>query len=135
MTTSKAALGLDIGTKRIGVAIAHAGISIAQPLITVDVDGRELDQIMQIYDKEGADICVIGLPRNMAGQETQQSRYTRQVAGQIESRGINITWQDEGLTSVKALEILSQSKKPHQKSDIDALAASLILQDYLEEQQ
>jgi putative Holliday junction resolvase len=131
--TYKALLGLDIGTKRIGVAVSHGGVRIAQPLTTIEVDGQELERIIELYNQEGAEVCVVGLPRNLEGQETAQSDYTRSIAQKIENEGIKIDWQDEGLTSVKARDILGGSKKPHQKTEIDALAASLILQDYLEE--
>lgn len=126
-------LGLDIGSKRIGVAIARGGVRLAVPLLTVSVDGGELQAIGKILTDEAVDLCVVGLPRNQQGEETKQSKYTRQVASNIKALGVKISWQDESLTSVKASELLVRDKSGHlAQCGVDAVAASLILQDYLE---
>lgn len=134
MASSTTLLALDVGEKRIGVAIAQNNIRIAIAYDTLLVDGSELEQITRIVNQEKVSTIVIGYPRNQSGETTQQTKSVEAFAKKIESIGKEVIFQDESLTSVKAEEILRSRGKPYQKSDIDALAASLILQDYLEQQ-
>ena len=132
MAHNPAIIALDVGEKRIGVAIADPGIRIAIAYDTILVDGTEYDQIRHLIAAENASTLVVGYPRNQSGEPTLQTAYVEQVADQLRDAVENLVFQDESLTSVKAEELLKRQKKPYQKSDIDALAASLILQDYLE---
>lgn len=123
-------LGLDVGTKRIGVSVARGGVKLAVPLDTVSVDGQEVKKIVRLYNEENAELCVVGLPRNQSGEETEQTRFTKQFAQKLEKPSLNITWQDESLTSVRAKDEIGN--KSTEKGQVDALAATYILQDYLE---
>lgn len=123
-------LAFDVGSKRIGVAAARAGLKIASPLMTIPVDGDEIEAIGKLIQSEKANICVVGLPRNQSGSETPQSEFTKQFAGKIEELGVKIVFQDESLTSVRARDELASID--HNKGDVDKLAATYILQDYLE---
>lgn len=127
-------IGLDVGTKRIGVAKADTSVRIAVPICTINVDGTEFAQIERIAAVQGTDFFVIGLPRNNNGEETEQSRYSREFANTLKSTisGARIAFQDESLTSVEAENRLKNSKKPIKKGDIDAEAATIILQDFIE---
>lgn len=129
-------MALDVGTRRIGVALAETGVRIAVPFTTIEVDDNdhsELDEINRLITRENIDILVIGLPRNSSGEETAQSVYTKKFARNFESLVSKITFQDESLTSVQAENLLKSYKKPYSKGDIDMNAAAIILQDYLEE--
>lgn len=131
---AKNLLGLDIGTRRIGVAVANSSIKIAIPLTTIEVnDGDEILQINKIIVNEKIDTIVAGLPRNMSGEETAQSVYTKEFLENFKLSVNEIKFQDESLTSVQAENILKSYKKPYTKGDIDTQAAAIILQDYLEE--
>jgi len=132
MAHNPAIIALDVGEKRIGVAVADPGIRIAIAYDTILVDGTEYDQIRRLIIAEGASTLVVGYPRNQSGEPTLQTKYVEQVADQLKGDVASLVFQDESLTSVKAEELLKRQKKPYQKADIDALAASLILQDYLE---
>lgn len=134
MASSTTLLALDVGEKRIGVAIAQSNIRIAIAYDTLLVDGSEIEQITRIVNQEKVSTIIVGYPRNQSGETTQQTKTVEAFAKKIESIGKEVIFQDESLTSVKAEEILRSRGKPYQKSDIDALAASLILQDYLEQQ-
>lgn len=123
-------LGLDVGTKRIGVSVARGGVKLAVPLDTINVDNHEIDNLLAIYRSEDVDVCVIGLPRNQSGQVTEQTKYTKSFAKKLEQKDINIVWQDESLTSVRAKDEIGD--KSNDKAKVDALAATYILQDYLE---
>lgn len=132
MAHSQSILALDVGEKRIGVAIADPSIRIAVAYDTLAVDGTEYEQIRHIIDHEKIATLVVGYPRNQSGEPTKQTEYVERVVQQLRDMGVAIVFQDESLTSVKAEEILKRQARPYRKEDIDALAASLILQDYLE---
>lgn len=124
-------LALDVGTKRIGVAVADITVPIAIPLTTLDVDGTELEKLAGIIKEKSVDKVIIGYPRNQSGYSTDQTEVS-EVFGKRVMAYADIVFQDESLTSVMAEERLKRSGKPYEKSDIDALAAAIILQDYLE---
>lgn len=125
-------VALDVGEKRIGVALADPRIRIAVAYDTLTVDGTEREQIIRIVSDEQASTLVVGYPRNQSGEPTQQTVYVQRFVDGLALEGVDIVFQDESLTSVKAEEILTRQRTPYRKEDIDALAASLILQDYLE---
>ncbi len=128
-------IALDVGTKRIGVAKADSNVRIAVPYSAVEVDGTEFKKIASLARAWDINCFVLGLPRNSEGQETKQSAYVREFAKQLK-RAIptaKICFQDESLTSVEAEKRLSSRKKGYKKGDIDSEAATIILQDFLEE--
>ncbi|MGB4957624.1 MAG: Holliday junction resolvase RuvX [Candidatus Saccharimonas sp.] len=131
---TKGAIGaLDVGEKRIGVAIADPSIKIAIAYDTFLVDGSELEQITRFITLEEVETLVVGYPRNQQGEATAQTRFVEDFVEQLGSLDVEIVFQDESLTSVKAEEYLRRQKKPFAKGEVDALAASFILQDYLEQ--
>ena len=130
---SSSLIGLDVGEKRIGVAVADTGVRIAVALTTVEVNGKEIEKIGELVRLEGADTIVVGYPRNQSGEATGQSAYVEQFVKQLEPLAATIVFQDESLTSVIAEQRLKDSGKPYEKGDIDAYAAAIILQDYLEQ--
>lgn len=132
MGNSKSLISLDVGEKRIGVALADTSVRIAIPFMTVEVDGNELQSIAEIVVKEGADTIVVGYPRNQQGEATAQTHYVEKFAEQLEDLDVKVVFQDESLTSVMAEQQLSSHKKPFEKGDVDAQAAAIILQDYIE---
>jgi putative Holliday junction resolvase len=132
MSRTKQFLALDIGEKRIGVAKGDVGVRIAIPLETITVDGSEIDRIKYLIDIESIDVLVIGYPRNQSGDPTAQTAYVESIAAQLTGLAPQLVFQDESLTSVTAEQYLQASGRPYEKGDIDAKAAALILQDYLE---
>lgn len=123
---------LDVGEKRIGVAVADLGVRIAIPFETVVVDGTELVTLARLIEEEDTDTLVIGYPRNQLGEPTAQTRYVEQFAKQLQEMVQTIVFQDESLTSVLAEQFLKEQGGSYTKADIDAQAAAIILQDYLE---
>lgn len=126
-------MALDVGERRIGVALADLGVKIAVPKGVVEVDGTEIDAICELVRENAVKELVIGLPRGSDGGLTKQSEYVQGFVARLPDMGIKVVYQDESLTSVKAEEYLGASKKPYSKGDVDARAAAIILQDYLEE--
>lgn len=133
MTSSDTVLALDVGEKRIGVAQADLTMRIPIAYDTIEVDGDEIVAIFQLVESTSARTLVIGYPRNQSGEATAQSAYVEEFADRLRGRDVEIVFQDESLTSVLAEERLKQTKKPYTKADIDAMAACIILHDYLEE--
>ena len=129
---SKSYAALDVGEKRIGVALASDDVKIAIAYDTIEVDGDEVQAIAELLTREKVDVLVIGYPRNQSGEPTKQTEFVEDFANKLSDMAPKIEFQDESLTSVKAEEILDARKQPYAKGDVDALAASLILQDYLE---
>lgn len=134
--TTKALLCLDVGEKRIGVAKADTSVKLAVPLTTIEVDGSEHQQILKLLQEESAQTLVVGYPRNQQGEVTLQTAYVESFVENLKRNSLfaaEVVYQDESLTSVMAEQQLTAHKKPYTKSDIDARAASIILQDYIEE--
>ena len=127
-------LGIDVGERRIGLALADESIRIAVPYDTIEVDGNEVTAIFEIINHEQIDTLVVGYPRNQAGEPTKQTAYVEQFMKQFSDSDAALIYQDESLTSVIAEERLQSYGKPYKKGDVDSVAASIILQDYLEQQ-
>ncbi len=127
-------LALDVGEKRIGVARADSSTRIAVPVGYVAADGSEWQEIAKIAKLNNTNLFVLGMPRSNEGNETAQSAYVRRFAKTLVEQlpGARVKFQDESLTSVVAEERLKARKKNYEKGEIDAEAASIILQDFLE---
>ena len=127
-------LGLDVGEKRIGVAKADSSVKIALPICTIEVNGNEFQEIARLVRLYNVKAVVLGLPRSNEGNETAQSLYVRNFAKTLVEKvpNIKISFQDESLTSVEAEKRLKARKKNYEKGEIDAEAASIILQDFIE---
>lgn len=123
---------LDVGSKRIGVAVANAFAKLPHPLVTVTNDHEVWETLSDIFRSEGVGIIVVGLPRGLEGQETEQTRYCRAFADEATQKlGLPVILQDEALTSVAAEAELKDKGLTPNKGTIDALAATYILEDYL----
>ena len=127
-------ISLDVGTKRIGVAKADSTTRIAIPVGYLTVDGSEWQEIARLARLNNTNLFILGLPRSNNGNETKQSKYVRKFATELKQHipEAKISFQDESLTSVEAEERLKARKKPYEKGEIDAEAATIILQDFLE---
>lgn len=122
-------LSLDVGERRVGVAIASLIARFPRPLTTLDNTDEIWSQIKNLVAEHDVDTLVIGLPRNLSGDETAQTQYVRTFTEKL--TGYTVVFQDEALTSHKAEQELTAKGKPYSKGDIDALAATYILEDYL----
>lgn len=140
---NKIILGLDVGTKRIGLAKGDPSVKIATNLAAITNDQQAIDKITKIADQLQVSAIVVGLPRNNNGKETGQSDFCRQFAdkliSQLQSNNLSqvtVVMQDESLTSVEAEKRLRQSKSFTESmlrdGTLDSEAANIILTDYLE---
>lgn len=127
-------IGLDVGNVRIGVAIASVEARIARPYTTLSNNQAIFETINEIITDNDVIGVVVGLPRGMDGQMTAQTRAAVTFAESLKSAiAVPVHMQDETLTSKAAEAELEARKQPYRKEAIDALAATYILKDYLEE--
>ncbi len=131
---SASIIALDVGAQRIGVARASSFARLASPLTTLQNTDTIMQDIVTLLDDEQAAAIVVGRPRGMQGQETAQTRTIFAFADGLKKLlDIPLFMQDEAVTSHKAEEELKKRGKPYAKGDIDALAATYILEDFLRE--
>jgi len=125
-------IALDVGERRIGVAIASIQAQIASPLATLLHTETIYQDIHDVLDKHTACALIVGLPRGLDGQHTRQTIAIEEFkAGLEQTLGIPVYWQDEALTSRQAEDELKSRGKPYAKEDIDALSATYILDDFM----
>jgi len=132
-------LGLDIGTRRIGVALSDEMGWTGMPLETVQVKrgGAHIERIAAICRERSVSAIVAGIPLNMDGSEGRAVRKVRALLERIrEATDLPIHEWDERLTTVAAERVLKQSGMHHarRRQVVDQLSASLILQGYLQAQ-
>ncbi len=119
-------LALDIGTVNVGLARGSTAARIAQPLKTLKT--KNIEELKKEIELNGAEAIVVGLPRNLSGEDTDQTRWVRAwVKDAKSSVGLPFYWQDEALTSH-----LAQGRKAKNQVDEHAEAAAIILQDFLD---
>ncbi len=127
-------IGLDVGEKRIGVSKADSEVRIAVPVGFVEVNGKEWEELAKIARLNNTSFFVLGLPRSNEGNETKQTLFVRSFARVLTEKipGAKVRFQDESLTSIEAENRLKARKKNYAKGEIDAEAATIILQDFIE---
>lgn len=132
-------LGLDYGSKTVGVAMTDALGMTVQPYKTIQRERESklrqtLSEIAEIVEQYQIEKIVMGLPLNMDDTEGDRATKTRDFAEKLKLRvAVPIEFTDERLTTMEAEEILDQSGIPRseQKKVIDQVAAQLILEQYL----
>lgn len=127
-------LGIDYGARRIGLALANTETRLAAPYDTLASGADLVSKILEIIADEAIDEVVVGLPRNLDGEDTPQTVLVRRFAAELADRSkLPVHLQDEALTSEEAKrQLLEQSHGSSvSRQLIDQVAASIILQDYL----
>lgn len=136
-------VGLDVGEKRIGVAVSDATATLARPLSVLQPAGFEADALDVVAreiarlaaEEDGVGAIVVGLPRRLDGSPTPMTVRVEQFARQLESTvAVPVMLQDERLSSREAESRLAVRDKDwrSRKARLDAAAAAVILQDYLD---
>lgn len=136
-------VGLDIGEKRIGVAVSDVTATLARPLNVLRPTGLEADALDMVAreiarlaaEEDGVRAIVVGLPRRLDGSPTPMTVRVEQFARQLESAvTVPVMLQDERLSSREAESRLAVRDKDwrSRKARLDAAAAAVILQDYLD---
>jgi len=129
-------LAIDYGTKRTGLAICDSGETIASPLTVIQGQKELLKKITEVVETENVEAVVLGLPLNMDGSESSQTKLVLKFAEQLkENLHIPVHLQDERLSSFGAEEKLASAKftKEKMRKRLDAVAAAEILEAFLEQ--
>jgi putative Holliday junction resolvase len=131
-------LGLDIGDKRIGVALSDPGGILASPFTIIDRRDESLDieTIIGIISQKQVERVVVGLPWSLDGSLGRQAEKVKEFTQKLcRHTQVPVEYRDERLTTVMAerLRRVAGSKKSREKVRYDAQAAALILQGYLDE--
>jgi putative Holliday junction resolvase len=129
-------MALDIGERRIGVAISDPDCRVATPHSVLDARAPELEQrIRRLLDDYEVARVVVGLPLTLEGTEGPQAAHVREAVARLEAAvPVPIEFFDERLSSVQARRSLSESgmSERQMRGRVDMIAASLILQSYLD---
>ena len=128
-------LGLDIGSKRIGVAVSDALGITAQGVLTLERKEDVLDRIKEILLDRGAEKIVVGLPLNMDGSSGPQAKAASEFADMLEkSLEVPVQLWDERMSTMQVERVMIDAgvSRAKRKKKIDKLAAQVILQSYLE---
>lgn len=130
-------LGIDYGNKRVGIAVSDAFGWTAQPLVTLKMNGHQklLVEIKKYIDKYDVEKIIVGMPYSLDGTRGKRAEITQAFINFLNNNlKIPIQIQDERLTTKQAKNILLEADVSRQgrKKVIDKLAASLILQAYLD---
>lgn len=131
-------LGIDVGSVRVGVAIAHPGVALALPLETVPRDpdgGSDVRRIAELVEEHGVVEIVVGLPRTLAAAEGAAAVAARGFGDALAAAvAVPVVYADERLTTVVALrQLRSQGVKGRrQRAVVDQAAAAAILQGWLD---
>jgi len=122
-------IGLDVGERRIGVARVHSQVKIAEPLNHIDTKTQEVNSaIRSLIDEYQVDGIVVGLPRGLDGQETDQTQYCRDFAKQLTHEfTLPIYLIDEAGTSKSADDRMQKNSTVSR----DSVAASILLEDFV----
>lgn len=128
-------LGLDVGDRRIGIALSDSLRLIATPhsVYTRVGYGPDVKHIQSLCRQNEADLVVCGLPRNMDGSEGFQAEKVRAFADKLKESGLTVEFQDERLSTVSAHQALIEGgmHREDRKGTVDKVAAAVILQAYL----
>ncbi len=131
-------LALDIGDRRIGIAVSDPTRTIASPVevLTRVGWGPDVRHIAELCARYETTDILSGLPLNMDGSEGFQAQKVREFCAQLEKSGLKVYYQDERLTTVTAEAALLEDNMSRldRKSHVDKVAAAVILRQWLDEQ-
>lgn len=132
-------LGLDLGSKTVGMAVSDFLGIIANPIGTLRIEENNLDQALELVKsevkKQGAEKIVLGLPKNMNGSIGFQAEYCLKFKEMLETElKLPVIMIDERMTSTMANNIMLKAdmSRNKRKQNVDKLAATIILQSYLD---
>lgn len=129
-------LGLDLGTKTLGMSISESGI-IANPYQTIRYEDMDklLNELVGIIETKRIDKVILGMPKNMNNTLGPSAIRTQEFKDLLASRSsVDIILEDERMTSMQANNIMLEAnlRRDKRKENADTLAAVLILQSYLD---
>ena len=129
-------IGLDVGTRTIGIAIGFPENHLTQPICTLKRQSvkKDVPKILEICRQQKITSVVVGLPLELDGTEGRSARLARQIGDEIQaSTQYDVFYQDERFSTVEATHRLREAGKnaKQQRDMIDQVAAMVILEDYM----
>ena len=128
-------LGIDLGARWVGLALTDPQGIIASPLQTIPLESESslVRRVVRLSRERDVSLVVIGLPLSADGSEGPGCERSRRIAGRLSEEGVVCELHDESWSSREAEEALRSTGRTRKtaRSNIDSIAASLILQDYL----
>jgi len=132
-------LGLDLGSKTLGIAISDVFATFAQPVETFQFKTNHykhaIEYVALLVEKENVTTIVLGLPINMDNTENERSEISRRFAKKLEgATKINVVLWDERMSTMEVERVLIDGgvRREKRKQHVDKLAATVILQNYLD---
>ena len=130
-------LSIDLGDVRTGIAISDKGEILASPVCTIEERNREklLEKIIEILENKKVEKIILGLPKNMDGTEGESAKKSRLFKDMLENKsGKEVILLDERGTTISAHNYLNMTdvRGKKRKSIVDSVAATIILQNYLD---
>ena len=130
-------LAVDFGGKRIGIAVGESDPRVVSPRQNIDASGtlaKDAEAIRAVFEKEQADMVVIGLPQDEGG-ETKMSRVCRKLGECLTALGVEVNYVDESLTSAEAERDMTEAglKGSERRKRSDGEAACRILERFFDE--
>jgi len=133
------ALGCDLGSKTLGLSVSDLSGFLASPYLTIRFQSDDyqnaLDQLMPILEKEKITVIVLGLPKHMNGSLGESADRSLYFKEELELRtSIEVILEDERLSTVAAQKsmLMAEMNRQKRKTSIDQMAATFILQGYLD---
>lgn len=132
-------LGLDLGTRTLGIAISDLTATIANPIMTLRFEEEDYDSLLpklkEIVNEEKIDKIILGLPKNMNNTIGSRAEETIMFKEKLEKYvDLEVVFQDERRSTIEANNYMLEANmsRKKRKKHIDGLAASIILQTYLD---
>lgn len=137
-------LGIDVGRRRVGIAISDHSRTLARPLATITIDAgndgaeQAVREVLRLAaEEDGIAAIVVGLPKRLDGSPTEATPHVAAFIEALRAKtGVEVVAEDERLTSREAESRLALRERDwkRRKARLDAAAAAIILQDYLDRQ-
>jgi putative Holliday junction resolvase len=137
-------LGVDVGERRIGVAVSEGRIAVPLTIIEHENRAKDLARVVEIAQREQVAAIIVGLAVSLSGEEHEQARITRRFGDQLrEHTGVPVIFQDESYSSIRAETAIEEvipskpgrqapSKRSRRERHYDDRAAAVILQSYID---
>ncbi|MGH8901226.1 MAG: Holliday junction resolvase RuvX [Egibacteraceae bacterium] len=128
------ALGVDVGTVRVGIAVSDPDEVVATPLVTIPAGQDLVVRLAELARERMCQTVVVGLPRALSGRETESTAGALQVANGLRALGLDVELWDERLSSAEAERMLlgAGMRRARRKDERDRVAAAIILQGWLD---
>ncbi|CAN5603504.1 MAG: Holliday junction resolvase RuvX [Actinomycetota bacterium] len=128
------ALGVDVGTVRVGVALSDPARLVATPLTSLAAGPDLAGRLVEVAREHDCPTVVVGLPKALSGRDTASTAMARDLAAAVAQQGLDVHLWDERLSSAQAERVLllAGRRRAQRRTERDPIAAAIILQGWLD---